>query len=165
MFGQGSGAVVGYNFSIDNIYTGALSFATAAYSAHNAGNGMNLFEGNNFLGIWADNAWGASAYTTYFRNMLIGWQSGKSDATIPIIMRANNRAFNMIGNVLGQPGYHTQYQTYANSTSGGVGGPQEDRSIYTLGWSYTGPSCSGGSMTTCDPRTFSTLMRWGTGML
>jgi len=161
MFGQGSGAVVGYNFSIDDIYTGSASFAAAAYSVHNAGNEMNLFEGNNFLGIWADDAWGSSTQASYFRNMLIGWQSGKTDATLPIIMRANIRAFNVVGNVMGQPGYHTQYQAYATSGSSGTGGSAENTSIYSLGWAYTGPACSGGAMTTCDPKTFSTLMRWG----
>ncbi len=44
MFGQGSGAVVGYNFSIDDIYTGANAWAAAAYAVHNAGNEMTLWE-------------------------------------------------------------------------------------------------------------------------
>ena len=161
MFGEGSGAVIGYNFSIDDIYSGAPNWAAAAYSVHNAGNEMNLWEGNNFFGIWADDAWGSSSQETYFRNMLIGWQSGTTSATFPVMLRANDRGFSLIGNVLGQPGYHNQYQSYASSTSAGTGAGKENTSIYTLGWSYTGPACSGGAMASCDPLVYSTLMRWG----
>jgi hypothetical protein len=161
MFGQGSGAVIGYNFSIDDIYSGATAWASAAYSVHNGGNVMNLWEGNNFLGIWADDAWGSSSQETYFRNMLIGWQIGVSNATVPVLLRANDRGFSLIGNVLGQPKYHTQYQTYATSTTAGVGAAQESTSIYTVGWGGTGPVCSSGAVTACDPLAFTTLMRWG----
>ncbi len=161
MLGQGSGAVIGYNFSIGNIYSGATQWMAASYAVHNAGNEMNLFEGNNFNGIWADDAWGSSAQVTAFRNMLVGWQNGLVNATFPIMLRNYNRAFNFVGNVLGQPGYHDQYQTYATSTSGGVGAGAESTSIYSLGWGGTGPVCSAGAVTKCDPLTFSTLMRWG----
>jgi hypothetical protein len=161
MFGQGSGAVVDYNFSIGNIYSGANNWMAASYAVHNAGNEMNLFEGNNFNGIWADDAWGSSAQNTAFRNTLIGWQTGLVNATFPIMLRNYNRVFNIVGNVLGQPGYHNQYQTYATTTTGGTGAPAESTSIYSLGWGGTGPVCSAGSVTTCDPLTVSTLMRWG----
>jgi hypothetical protein len=160
MFGQASGAVVDYNFSIGNIYSGASNWMTPSYAAHNAGNEMNLFEGNNFNGISADDAWGSSDQTTLFRNALIGWQTTLVNETVPIVLRANVRAYNVVGNILGQPGYHTQYQTYATSTSGGTGGSAENTSIYSLGWAGE-DVCSGGSLTTCDPLTFSTLMRWG----
>lgn len=161
MYGQASGAVVGYNFSINDVYDGSPSYVDASFSSHNAGNDMNLFEGNNFVGIWADDAWGSSSQTTYFRNMLNGWQSGKSASTFPIMSRAYNRGFNIVGNVLGQPGYHNQYQAYATSTSAGTGSSSEDTSIYSLGWAGTGASCSSGAVTNCDPLVSSTLMRWG----
>jgi hypothetical protein len=161
MFGAGSGAVVGYNFSIDDIYSGANQWMAAAYSVHNAGNEMNLWEGNNFVGIWSDDAWGSSSQQTYFRNMLIGWQNGDVNMTIPIMLRANDRAFSIIGNVLGQPGYHNQYQTYASSKTAGTGAAQESNSIYSLGWGGTGAVCSSGSVTSCDPLVYSTLVRWG----
>ena len=160
MLGNGSGAVADYNYSIGNIYSGANNWMSASYSVHNAGNEMNLFEGNNFNGIWADDAWGSSDQTTYFRNMLIGWQTTLLNETVPVIMRANVRAFNIVGNVLGQPGYHNQYQTYASSTSSGTGSANENTSIYSLGWTSEG-ACSAGALTICDPLTFSTLMRWG----
>lgn len=159
MFGQGSGAVIGYNFGIDNVTTGN-GYVTAAYAAHNAGNEMNLWEGNDFLGIWTDDSWGASDQQTYFRNLLSGWQNGGTVVTIPIISRSFVRALNLIGNVLGQPGYHTQYQEYATSTSAISGAALEDKSIYSIGLAAQG-SCSVGAVTTCDPIAFNTLMRWG----
>jgi hypothetical protein len=160
MFGQASGVVVDYNFSVGNIFSGATNWMGGSYASHNAGNEMNLFEGNNFNGIWSDDAWGSSDQTTYFRNMLIGWQTTLQNETVPIILRANVRAYNFVGNVLGQPGYHNQYQTYATSAGAGSGGGNENTSIYSLGWAAEG-ACSAEAVTTCDPFTFSTLMRWG----
>ena len=124
---------------------------------------MNLWEGNNFVGIWNDNAWGSSSMATYFRNLLTGWQTGDTSSTFPIVLRAYNRAFNFVGNVLGQPSYHTQYQAYATSSSAGTGGASENTSIYSLGWGGTGAVCGNtpGTSTSCDPLSFSTAMRWG----
>ncbi|MGA8088014.1 MAG: hypothetical protein WCA10_11955 [Terracidiphilus sp.] len=164
MFGQGSGHVISFNFNIDVNYScggGCPTYGNGAYSSHNAGSEMNLFEGNDFFGIWGDDAWGASDQNTYFRNMLTGWQSGKTASTFPILLRAYVRGLNIVGNVLGQPGYSTQYQAIATSTSGGTGGAAENTSIYSIGWAGTGAACSSGSVTQCDPLGGTTLMRWG----
>jgi hypothetical protein len=156
MFGAGTGNVIGYNFSINSNYLDP--YVQQAYTSHNAGNNFNLFEGNDFLGIAADDAWGTSTQNTYFRNMLYGWQSGKSENLIPIVSRSNNRVYNVVGNVLGQPGYHTGYETYATSTSTIVGGP-ESVGIYSLGLAGQ-DTCTENSVV-CDPLVRSTLMRWG----
>lgn len=162
IFGQGSGSVVGYNYSVDNQF-GTGVWAQTANAGHNAGNGMNLWEGNNFLGIWSDDSWGASAVSTLFRNQLPGWQSGKSEGTFPVSLESWSRAFNVIGNVLGQPSYHNIYESYATSATGGVNGGDTavNHSIYALGW--TGNTTLGACTTppTCDPMVRSTLMRWG----
>jgi len=159
VYNEATGAVQGYNFAVANTYTGSSTYASAAYTSHNAGNDMNLWEGNNVLGVWADDAWGSATTTTYFRNLLTGWETGKTDSTIPVILRSYVRGFNIVGNVFGQPGYHSQYQAYATSTSGGNGGSAESRSIYSLGWGNGDANCSG--TPACDPKVFSTLMRWG----
>ena len=157
IFGQAAGNVIGYNFNINNQF-GNNNYMNGVYSVHNAGNEMNLWEGNNFSGMFADDAWGASDQQTYFRNMVIGWAPGRLYSTFPIFLASHNRTYNMVGNVLGQPGYHNQYQSYATSTSAGTGAADYNTSIYSLGWALTGPSCGA---PTCDPLTFSTLMRWG----
>lgn len=161
-FNTATGAVVDYNFAIDNIaFTG---YTWGAFSSHNAGSEMNLWEGNNITLIEADDAWGASTQQTYFRNMLTGWSHGNTMSTTPIILKTFDRAWSVIGNVMGQPSYHTQYQTYATSNSGGIGGASEDTSIYSLGWAFPGGVCGSGANNTspsCDAKVFSTLMRWG----
>jgi hypothetical protein len=156
-----SGSVVAYNFGIDDLFA-AAGYLAGAYYNHNAGNEMDLWEGNNFAGIWGDAIHGSSPSGTLFRNVLSGWQAGDTLTTIPIILRSFDRAFNVIGNVLGQPGYHNQYQAYATSQTAGTGGDAESTSIYSLGWATDNWCGTGGSASPfCDPKVFSTLMRWG----
>jgi len=156
---NGSGSVVSYNYSIDNIYNGATGYMNAAYQNHNGGVAMNLWEGNNLSGIWSDDIHGSGSNGTFFRNMLIGWQAGANQETVPTILRALDRAFNYVGNVMGQPGYHTHYQTYATSSSATSGG-SESTGIYSIGLAGM-DSCSSGSVGACDTLPVSTLMRWG----
>jgi hypothetical protein len=165
MFGTGSGNVIGYNYSIDDATSNNYSLQTAYYS-HNAGNSMNLWEGNSFIGIWTDDAWGSSANGTLYRNMLHGWQGGGyQTGFIPIQIRTWIRGFNVVGNVLGSPGIQNQYQAYATSSTAGSGGSNAGTSIYEIGWADTGGygSCGNGTNGNphCDPLAFSTLMRWG----
>jgi hypothetical protein len=157
-----TGCVVGYNFAVKTVFADG-TWAWPIYGSHNTGNDFNLFEGNNSTGVFADNASGPSDQVTIFRNLFAGYQPGNYNATVPFIHRALVRNFNFIGNVLGQPGYHTQYQTYATSTSTGVGGANEYKSIYSFGWGGTGPTCVAvaNQSVPCDPLTFSTSMRWG----
>ena len=159
MSGNCSGCVVDYNLSIDNLYAGTYLQFTS--HAHNAGNEMNLYEGNNFQTIWADEEWGSNYAGTHFRNMDSGWQAGTNMSTTPFAARAYNRAFNIVGNVMGQAGYHDTYESYATSATAGVNGSKVDTSIYSLGW--TGNTGNGGCTTppVCDAAVRSTLMRWG----
>lgn len=158
---NGTGNVIDYNLGIDEI--AFTNFTWPAFSSHNAGNEMNLWESNNFAGIESDDAWGSPNQQTYFRNSLPGWQNGRTQGSTPIISRSYVRAYNIVGNVMGEPGYHNQYETYATSTTTGTGGANEATSIYTLGW-YTDNTCGTGTATTspfCDTLARSTLMRWG----
>jgi hypothetical protein len=157
MFGQATGAVVDYNFSIDNQFVN--NYINGAYTGHNAGNEFDLWEGNNFVAFMSDNGWGSTTQQTLFRNMAIGWAIGRTNATFPIMWRSYVRDYNMIGNVLGQPGYHNNYQAYANSTTGGVNYSSENTSIYSLGWG--GGLASNCGAPPCDALVYSTLMRWG----
>jgi hypothetical protein len=165
MFGAGTGNVVGYNFEIDNVTTSLFSLQTSYYS-HNTGNSMNLWEGNNFIGVWTDDAWGSSSLGTIFRNKLGGWQGGGySTGFIPLQIRTWIRGFNAVGNILGTPGIQNQYQANATSSTGGSGGAKAGSSIYELGWAdFNGyGSCGNGTSGSplCDSLVTSTLMRWG----
>jgi hypothetical protein len=148
------------------------------YASHNAGSSFNLLEGNATTDFIGDDVWGTSDLITIFRNHAVGWQPASDNGgnayqnTLGLNLLSGVRAVNVIGNVFGEPGYHTQYQAYATSTSGGdytttdggtpqSGGGSYSQSIYGLGWSNTG--CLGCCSTppTCDSLTYSTLMRWG----
>lgn len=161
MTGNSSGSVIDYNFSVDNIFSG--NYLQFSDYSHNAGNEMNLWEGNNFQTIWADEEFGSSSQGTIFRNFMAGWQTGKLYSTVPFAERAYTRLFNVVGNVMGQPGYHTTYESYATSTTSGVNQPLTSLSIYSLGWTGVGETTAGTctSPPVCDPLTRSTLMRWG----
>jgi hypothetical protein len=154
-----TGCVFAYNFGVDQI--AFPNFTWGAFSGHSAGNTMNLWEGNNFPWIQADDAWGSTTQATLYRNFLRGWELGRTQASTPVINRSYNRVFNIVGNVLGQPGYHTGYQTIATSTTT-VSGGSEDLNIYTLGTAFD-TACGTGTVRSspfCDTGAVSTLMRW-----
>jgi hypothetical protein len=153
MNGSGSGTVFGHNYAINDYYTVSPTWMAAANFMHSAGTDMVLLEGNQNPGMTADNVHGTHYFITAFRNQFIGWETGKTKQTIPVHLYTGSRYFNIIGNVLGKQGYHTQYE---DRTPTGING---DLSIYTLGWSGN----EGGTDTCCvnDPLVASTLLRWG----
>jgi hypothetical protein len=162
MNGSSTGMYVGYNFAVDQIYTDG-TWSWPIYASHATANNFALYEGNIANGVAMDNASGPTDQVTIFRNLLTGLQPGTVNLTVPIVFRAIVRNNNMVGNVEGTAGYHTQYQAIATSTSTNSGGSAEYHSIYSLGAGGTGFSCtpSVGQSTTCDPLTVSTSMRWG----
>jgi hypothetical protein len=157
------GGVFAYNFAIDNIFATPGTFTWGVFASHSPGDVFDLFEGNNAYGIWADNASGPADQITLYRNMLTGFQPGTSSSTIPTNLSSLTRTFNYVGNVFGQPGYHTQYEAYASSTTTFVGAANEFTSIYDFGGGGFGDPCAlnPGTSTLCDPLTRSTAMRWG----
>ena len=162
MFGTASGNVIGYNFTTNDGFVGSSAIAPSSYG-HSPGNQMTLFEGNDIIGISTDLAHGTTSTGTYFRNLVDNWQPGKTDGTFSIPLRARNRAFNVVGNVLGQPGYHDTYEGYATSATAGINANKANTSIYSLGWvdaTFSNPSNCGPTVA-CDPLVRSTLMRWG----
>jgi parallel beta-helix repeat protein len=167
LLSNSSGSVVDYNYSVFEGFQNANGtpnpFLIGA-DAHNAGHTMNLWEGNNFSVIWSDIYWGPGSTGTLFRNMLRGWEPGKTRTTNPMRNGSKIRVFNVVGNVLGQPLYHMHYQSNATSTTAGVNGDATNAanvSIYSLGWSGNTGDAGCNFPPTCDPLTTSTLMRWG----
>jgi len=176
--GGGAGSVAAYNFAINDVY-GANGWMQPSDYQHGAGYAFWLREGNISIGFIADNVHGTHHFTTLFRNYFKGWQSSCNGApctaqTIPIQLYASSRYFNVIGNVLGYSGYHTNYNCIAASTACSSG----NRSIYVLGFTGNGggvtsnaygsasngfclnpPTCS--TRGAYDPLTPNSLMRWG----
>ncbi len=150
--GPGTGDVDAYNFSTDDYYAASANWMMGAAWFHSAGTAMDLYEGNVGAGYTADAIHGTHNFETAFRNRWVGWESGKSSQTVPILLYAYSRYFNIVGNVLGQPGYHTNYEAVEPSNS------KYNTSIYGLGFSGNG---SAGSGVPNDPNVANTLMRWG----
>jgi hypothetical protein len=148
-----SGTVLGYNFDINNFYTGSAGYINAMSNLH-APSGMILFEGNIGPQIYGDVFHGTSNFVTIFRNYLIGnqpacWLSGSAYNTAafgncnndqtPLQILSFQRFHNVVGNVLGQPGIQ---KTYVGTGS---------RSVYILGE---------GNGLNRDPNVSRTLLRW-----
>jgi hypothetical protein len=138
--GAVSGGVVAYNYLFDTYYSPAPDFMLASNVSHGVGVAMTLHEGNDGLSFLQDRVHGTQNFITAFRNRFIGVEGGKTRSTSAIIVNAFDRFTNVVGNVLGTPGYHTQYEW-------NMSGSNVDRSVYVLG--------PGG-----DPLTAATMLRW-----
>lgn len=175
--GACEGNVIAYNFNVDNVYVTA-GWMQAGYYLHASGSAYNLWEGNIGPGYNADDVHGTHNFDTLYRNYLIGNQTAGCGSaglntctaqTTPIILQAGARYFNIIGNVLGQTGFHNYYQCNATSTASCAHGTT---SIYNTGYSGNGgvqqsavngfctsPSC--GATGAYDPQVGAYVMKWG----
>jgi hypothetical protein len=156
MVGPNSGSVFAYNYMIDMAYYLQTWMMAGIVGGHDAGTGMNLFEGNAGNQFAMDLYHGTGNYATLFRNQLTGTEPGKWQwgNTTPVNIWAFNRAINIVGNVLGTDGYHRIYED--SSAPQAVRGWPE-RSIYVLGFSGSGEHQPLGH----DPLVMSTMLRWG----
>jgi len=149
VLGTAQGEVVAFNLSINDYYSQVASFMNPSAYTHDAGGLFNLLEGNVGAGVRADIIHGGSGLNTIFRNRYNGWETGKTSQTEAIIDQSYNRYLNVIGNVLGDSGVHTNYQNTTNEQGSG--------NIYEIG---TGDCCDG-TVVPADPLVLTTLMRWG----
>lgn len=145
MLHSNQGSVYAFNYAINDTYDdGSLHYMSNAIAGHSAGVMYNLFEGNVGPGLGADAFHGNQVLNTAFRNYFLGSDPGRTDATIAINLLSYSRYYNIIGNVLGTPGYTS---TYSGSSA----------AVYALG-----SGNSNGSVTVPnDPLVASTIMRWG----
>jgi hypothetical protein len=156
MLGPSSGSVFAYNYMTDMAYYIPTWMMGGIVGGHDAGTGMNLFEGNVANQFAMDLYHGTGGFATVFRNRLTGTEPGKIQwgNTTPINIWAFNRFINVIGNVLGTPGYHGVYE---DSTAPTATRGWPERSIYVLGFSGAGEY----NWLRNDPVVMSTLLRWG----
>ncbi len=149
--GPDSGTVIAYNYAIDD--TSASDGLIQSLWAHSAGDDFQLWEGNIVTGFQIDLFHGVHLDETAFRNFSLGWDScgngqcgsstAKDSGSIAMIYSAYNRYGNIIGNVLGTPGYHN---TYMGPCTG-------NKCIFYLG--------VGDSPVPTDTLTATTALLWG----
>ena len=124
--GTSSGNVWGYNYTINEIYTGGHNYSIPARNDHAAGSDMNLTEGNVSDGVTGDVIHGTGNMMTFFRNYYsvqpACWTSGSSfpsygygDCNSGITtaqIYSFHRFYSLIGNVLGTTGseHHLQHR-------------------------------------------------------
>ncbi len=152
MTGNNAGSVFAYNYGTDDYYN-VITWMEQTGWTHDAGVGMVLFEGNEGNGLILDDIHGTADFVTLFRNQFTGIEPNKTAHTNPFENMAYNRYQNVIGNVLGTPGYHNTYQDVTPS------GTNADTSIYLLGWSGNQGTTLGSVPN--DSLVATSLMRWG----
>ena len=149
------GTVYAYNFAINDTYydsgytSNPLHWMIGMVDQHNAGVEYNLYEGNIGPGIGCDVIHGNQLANTLFRNYLLGSDPGRIDATDAINLASYNRYHNIVGNVLGTPGYTTTYEAHS--------GPGQSATVFNLG----GGNSEGAVTIPDDPMVATTLLRWG----
>ena len=144
--GATTGGVFAYNYVIDAYFAPGPQTMFAGDFVHGAGSDMLLHEGNDSNGIMGDVFHGTHHFLTVFRSYYTGLDPGRTSATNPVNLQAYNRYMNVVGSVLGTPGYHNNYEW-------SVSGSNKNTSIYALGDGTGGPPQ--------DARVKSTLLRWG----
>ena len=157
--GNSTGTVYAYNYALDDYYASSPVWQQASSYFHHGGVSHILWEGNDGIGFTGDNVHGTQNFGTAFRNYWNGRDpeggstGGKTRQTSSVIMMAANRYMNIIGNVLGTLGYHTQYECAPD----GCG--NANLSIFSIGWSGN----EGGTHARLpnDPLVKSTMYRWG----
>lgn len=161
MMGPSMGSVFAYNFSINDTYYVSGWMQQAFSWSHDAGALYNLSEGNVTSGYWSDVFHGTGGANTVFRNYAVGWESGKSESTVPVQLFAYNRFDNYVGNVLGcnnstssYPGNCGTPYDRAYQTSSGVG---TAGSIFDFGAGNHESS----TVVLPDPYVALSTLRWG----
>jgi hypothetical protein len=172
--GVSSGSVIAYNWfaqACNYQASGAVCRSdaqNAGFRTHSNGNNFILFEGNYGPGYMDDDDHGAGLSSTVFRNFFTGWEpcgtsngslspngpcgtdgaraSQTNAITLPVYARYNN----IVANVLGTPGFHTQ--VFDTSTSNFY----PNTYVYLMG---SGEGF-GGSVDTLVQSTTATLGNW-----
>lgn len=159
------GCVFSYNYAIDDYYTAngsAPGWQQFALYGHSVGDAYVLWEGNQAVGLVGDDIHGTRHFITVFRNYLSGRDAAsttpKTGQTSAVILEAYNRYFNIVGNVLGTPGYHSNYQVSPLSATDGGSANTANTSIYSFG--YSGNEGTHGAFNN-DVTLLATTMRWG----
>jgi hypothetical protein len=122
--GPGSGEVIAYNYSVDQIVPSPSDQMWASFWTHSTGDDFMLREGNAGDQAQDDNVHGSHLNSTNFRNFFWGWEecknattggsncgasSAKDQTSVGLVQSSNTRYANDIANVLGTPGVTTTY--------------------------------------------------------
>lgn len=142
MGGAQFGNSLAYNYMINDYQTVSASCMYPVDYSHDAGAEYNLLEGNFAEVLEADVVHGTQGLNTLFRNVVTGYELGKSCATIALTFDPFSRFENVVGNVLGTPGKTITYQN----------DPNQEFVVYDIGQAH---------QIAADPVVGTTMLRWG----
>lgn len=102
------GWVGAYNYFTNSQFevVGGIASSFGMHGGHSNG---HLFEGNHGLKMDADNIHGTAGHIYAFRNRLWGWQTNQTQQCKPIEVAGSNYWLNAVGNILGHPFFHLNY--------------------------------------------------------
>ena len=153
-----SGSVVAYNFAVNDYSVADYMFG--AWWLHSAGDDFILMEGNIGPSTGIDNIHGTHLNVTLYRNFLPGWEScangqcgsytAKDLYTFGVGYRNADRYGNIVANIVGTPGYHTQYITQQTASTGNA----------TFAYSLGGGNNAVSPPSLSDPLVQSTALLW-----
>jgi hypothetical protein len=147
------GNVFVYNFVVDTDYFGSHNWDYQGLcDIHNAGDQFNLNEGGIGPGCSADEIHGTHNLETFFRNRWWGQDypyTARTQNSAAAKFNSFSRMFNVIGNIIGFPGWTT---TYADAYPSGTNARRYD--VYFAGYGEVGS-------TLYDSLVWSTMFRWG----
>lgn len=150
------GCVSIYNFGVNYFFSGTPAWFQGNMAFH-ATNMFSLSEGNINNGMFIDSTHGTHVLNTQFRNRWPGMEQNDgftpSSNTVAARLNPGSRYDNLIGNILGTPGYHTKYLTTPSSLS----------NLYTsvIAMGDYPEAGSAGQPNPLDPLVFQTAMIWG----
>ncbi len=134
-----------------NFVTGAI-VGTAGAQPHGGEIAMDLYEGNDMQTFYDDVTHGTHMFMTLYRNLFDGTANNNGCVvSMAIAFLSNNRFNNVVGNVLGGPGY-TGYEGDLEAY-----GSCGSATLFNLG----GAGCNSGTATVPDANVKRTLLRWG----
>jgi hypothetical protein len=154
----GPGNVIAYNYTdsmFGRDYPDASWLMADLVANHCAHPFMNLWEGNMGSQISADNIHGSSSHQTFFRNAVDREHTGfvHTGNLGDVVLAANNRFMNLVGNVLGRPGDASLAGAVYEQTSGNC---LDTMAVYKFGY----PSnCAVGTIV--DTQVAATVLRHG----
>jgi hypothetical protein len=99
MTGPSAGCVYAYNFMTDMAYSIPSWMMAGINGSHDAGTGMNLFEGNVANAFLMDLYHGPGAFATLFRNRLSGIEPGKTHVNPSASNWGDNRLVRKVSRV------------------------------------------------------------------
>jgi hypothetical protein len=169
-----NGNVIAYNYTVNDVPGTSTVYSDAGTSSTHTY--MNLWEGNVVTQLGFDVTWGSGSHETLFRNRVTGYMPPRPDGkgnlwsswNWPLFIQAWHRDFNVVGNVLGTPevpnGYELAGDAIATSVTvhtSACGGPTCGLGVgpvYILGYWRENDTTD---LTSFDPLTPKTLLRWG----